>query len=122
MFAKLCSGRRRTVTQCSLDCIQCHNIVLGGDSAVEVSAVCYSGYENDRPENVSSGVNILIKPKNRPATYSHLYRLVLFNQTENVIFFRLLTQSFYTVCTKFHYRPSSNSQAVVSLLFSVTKI
>jgi hypothetical protein len=59
-FAKLCSSRWKTVKQCVLDCILCHNIVLGGDSVVEVSAVCYSGYENVRPENVSSGVNILI--------------------------------------------------------------
>jgi len=54
--------------------------VLGGDSVVEDSAVCYKGYENGRPENVSSGGQYFNKPKNRRAPYSHLYRPELFNR------------------------------------------
>jgi hypothetical protein len=62
-FAKLHSSRRKMVQQCVIVCILCHNIVLGGNSVVEVSAVCYSRYENGRPENVSSGFNILINQR-----------------------------------------------------------
>jgi hypothetical protein len=110
------------VQQCVFDCVLCHNVVLGGNSIVEVSAVCYSRYENGRPENVSSGFNILIKQR---TTQPHIKSFTpdrIIQPTENVIFYRLLTQSFYTVCTKFHNRSSSTSQAGVSPLFSVTKI
>jgi len=63
MFVKLCSSRRKTVKQCILDCILCHNVVLGGVSVLEVSAVCHKEYENGRHGNVSSGVNILINQR-----------------------------------------------------------
>jgi hypothetical protein len=44
-------------------------VALGGVSVVEVSAVGYKEYENGRPENVSSGVNMLI---NRRTAQPHI--------------------------------------------------